>query len=58
MRCGYGECVKWTDKIKNAVVLERVEEGRTMLELIKKRKINFLSHHWRRKYCLLKDALE
>ena len=26
--------VKWTDKIKNAVVLERVGEGRIMLELI------------------------
>ena len=30
--------VKWTDKIKNAVVLESVGEGRIMLELIKKRK--------------------
>ena len=25
------ECVKWTDQIKNAVVLERVGEERTML---------------------------
>ena len=32
------EHVKWTDKIKNAIVLEIVGEGRTMLELIKKRK--------------------
>ena len=31
------ESVKWTDKIKNAVVLERVGERRIMLELIKKR---------------------
>ena len=31
------EHVKWTDKIKNAVVLERVGEERIMLELIKKR---------------------
>ena len=29
------ERVKWTDKIKNALVLERVGEGRIMLELIK-----------------------
>ena len=48
--------VKWTDKIKNAVVLERVGEGRIMLELIKKRKRNRLGH-WLRRNCLLKDAL-
>ena len=51
------ERVKWTDKIKNAVVLERVGEGRIMLELIKKRKRNWLGH-WLRSNCLLKDALE
>ena len=49
--------VKWTDKIKNAVVLERVGEGRIMVELMKKRKINWLGH-WRRLNCLLKDAVE
>ena len=32
------ERVKWTEKIKNAVVLERVGEGRIMLKLIRKRK--------------------
>ena len=51
------ERIKWTNKIKNAVVLERVEEGRIILELIKKRKINWLGH-WIRRNCLLKDALE
>ena len=51
------ERVKWTDKIKNAVVLERVGEGRIMLELIRKRKRNWLGHCLRRN-CLLKDALE
>ena len=51
------ERVKWIDKIKNAVVLERVGEGRIMLELIRKRKINWLGH-WLRRNCLLKDALE
>ena len=40
---------------KNAVVLERVGEGR-MLELIKKRKRNWLDH-WLRRNCLLKDAM-
>ena len=44
------ECVKWTDKIKkNAVVLKRVDEGKIMLEEIKKRKRNWLGHWLRRK---------
>ena len=51
------ERVKWTDKIKSTVVLERVGEGRKIVELIKKRKINWLCH-WLRRNCLLKDALE
>ena len=51
------ECVKWTDKIKNAFVLKRVGEGRTMLELTKKMERNWLSH-WLRRNCLLKNALE
>ena len=55
--CRRMERVKWTDKIKNAVVLERVGEGRMMLELIKKRKRNWLGH-WLRRNCQLKDALE
>ena len=49
--------VKWTDKIKNAVVLERAGEGKIMLELIKNRKRNWL-RHWLRRNCLLKDILE
>ena len=60
LRCGIWrrmERVKWTDKINNAVVLERVGEGRIMLELIRKRKRNCLGH-WLRRNCLLKDALE
>ena len=51
------ERVKWTDKIKTAVVLERVGEGRIMLELIRKMKRNWLAH-WLRRNCLLKDSLE
>ena len=39
------------------VVLERVGEGRIMLELIKKRKRNWLGHWLIRNY-LLKGALE
>ena len=48
---------KWTDKIKSSVVLERVGDGRIMLELIKKRKRNVL-WHWLRRNCVLKDTLE
>ena len=44
------ERVKWTENIKNAIMLERVGQSRIMLELIKKRKRN-------RRSCLLK-ALE
>ena len=51
------ESVEWADKTKNAVVLERVGEGRIMLELIRMRKINWLGH-WLRRNCLFKDALE
>ena len=51
------ERVKWKDKVKNAVMLERVGEGRIILELIKERKINWLGH-WLRRNCLLKDDLE
>ena len=51
------ESVKWADKIKNAIVLERVGEGRIMLELIRKRKSNWLGH-WLRRDSLLNDDLE
>ena len=51
------ERLKWTGKIKNAVVLERVGEGRKMLELIKKREKNCLGYCLRSN-CLLKDDLE
>ena len=50
------ERVKWTDKIKNAVVLEREGEGTIIgqLELIKRRR-NWLGL-WLGRNCLLKDA--
>ena len=50
------ERVKWTDKIKNAVVLERVGEERLMVELIRKRKRNWLGY-WLRRNFLLKDGM-
>ncbi|KAJ4428744.1 hypothetical protein ANN_25737 [Periplaneta americana] len=51
------ERVKWTDRIRNEAVLERVGEEIMMLKLIRKRKRNCLGH-WLRRNCLLKDALE
>ena len=51
------ENVKWTDIIKNSVALERVGKESIMLELIKKRKRNWLGHCLRRNF-LLTDALE
>ena len=45
------------DRQKNAVVLQRVGEGRIMLELLEKRKRNWLGH-WLRRNFLLKDDLE
>ena len=51
------ERIKWTNKIKNVVVLERLGEGRIMLELTKKRKRNWLGQ-WLRRNCLVKNALK
>ena len=45
------------DRQKKSVLQERMVERRIPLELIKKRKRNWLDH-WRRRNCLLKDALE
>ena len=51
-----GAC-KMSRQNKNAVVIERVGEGRIMLELINKRKRYWLGQWLRRNY-LLKNALE
>ncbi|KAJ4447807.1 hypothetical protein ANN_09815 [Periplaneta americana] len=51
------ERVKWTVRIRNEAILERVGEERMMLKLIRKSKRNWLGH-WLRRNCLLKDALE
>ena len=52
-----GACKMDRQNKNNTVVLERVGQGRKMLELIKKRKLKWLGH-WLRRNCLLKDALE
>ncbi|KAJ4451478.1 hypothetical protein ANN_02941 [Periplaneta americana] len=51
------ECVKWTDRIRNEAVLERVSEERMMLKLIRKMKRIWLGH-WLRRNCILNDTLE
>ncbi|KAJ4447252.1 hypothetical protein ANN_09256 [Periplaneta americana] len=48
---------KWTDRIRNEAVLERVGKERMILKMMRKRKRNCLSH-WLRRNCLLEDALE
>ena len=50
-----GAC-KMDRQNKIAIVLERMGEE-IILELIKKRKRNWVGH-WARRNCLLKDALE
>ncbi|KAJ4450098.1 hypothetical protein ANN_01505 [Periplaneta americana] len=50
------ELVKWTDRIRNEAVWDRVGEERIILKLIRKRKRNWLGL-WLRRNCLLKDAL-
>ena len=42
---------------KNSIMLERMEDGKIMLELNKKKKSNWLEP-WLRRNFLLKDALE
>ncbi|XP_069704562.1 protein bunched, class 2/F/G isoform-like isoform X2 [Periplaneta americana] len=47
------ERVRWTDRVRNEALLERVGEERMMLKLIRERKKNWLGH-WLRRNCLLK----
>ncbi|KAJ4448818.1 hypothetical protein ANN_00209 [Periplaneta americana] len=51
------ECVRWTERIRNRDVLERVGEERMMLKLVRKKRRYWLGH-WLRRNCLLKNALE
>ena len=51
------ERVKWTDKIKNAVVLDRVGEGNISAGTDKEEEKK-LAGLWLRRNCLLKDVLE
>ena len=51
------EKIKWSEKVTNGQVLERIGEKRTLLSNILRRKVNWIGHILRRN-CLLHDAIE
>ena len=51
------EKIKWSEKVTNEQVLERIEEKSTLLNNILRRKANWIGHILRRN-CLLHDAIE
>ena len=51
------EKISWTDHVRNEDVLIRVNEKRTILHEIRKRKANWIGHILRRN-CLLKQVIE
>ena len=51
------EEIKWSEKVTNEQVLERIEEKRALLNNILRRKANWIGHILRRNY-LLHDAIE
>jgi hypothetical protein len=51
------ERISWTERVRNEEVLQRVEEERNILQIINRRKNNWICHILRRK-CLLKYVIE
>ena len=51
------EKIKWSEKVTNEQVLERIGEKRTLLNNILCRKANWIGHILRRN-CLLRDVIE
>jgi len=51
------EKIKWSEKVTNEQVLDRIGEKRTFLNNILRRKANWIGHILRRN-CLLHDAIE
>ena len=51
------EKIKWSEKVTNKQVLDRIGEKRTLLNNILRRKANWIGHILRRN-CLLHDAIE
>ena len=51
------EKIKWSEKVTNEQVLDRIREKRTLLNNILRRKVNWIGHILRRN-CLLLDVIE
>jgi hypothetical protein len=51
------EKIKWTDRVRNEEILQRVKENRNILHTINRRKANWIGHILRRN-CLLKHVIE
>jgi len=51
------EKIKWSERVTNEQVLDRIGEKRTLLKNILRRKANWIGHILRRN-CLLHDAIE
>jgi hypothetical protein len=51
------EKISWTYRVRNEKVLHRVKEDRNILQSIKMRKVNWISHLLRMS-CLLKHVIE
>jgi hypothetical protein len=51
------EKIKWSEKVTNEQVVERIGEKRTFLNNILRRKVNWIDHILRIN-CLLHDAIE
>jgi hypothetical protein len=51
------ERIRWTERVRNEEVLQRVKEERNILQTIKRRKNNWICHILRRK-CLLKHVIK
>ena len=49
--------IKWSEKVTNEQVLDRIGEKTTLLNNILRRKFNWIGHILRRN-CLLHDAIE
>ena len=51
------EKTRWTDRVRNEEVLQRVKEEKNIISTIKRRKANWIGHILRRN-CLLKHVIE